>query len=696
MKINCEESRKEEYWGKEVEGTLVKSTFRKRMEGFITGGKDLVEAQRSINKKQAYEIAKEALHKLYCTLKSNDIDWKGLTQEEFDKISGVRPIVMAAGLGTRYSLLIHKAVATGGTGKTNIELAMEGTFRSPTIVPLILVNPKILGLILKGKYLGGYNKEKGSFKIKKDVLEQLEYQLIGPESEYIGRELLKRYFGRDDILLCYLPVPLGPGGDFLKITKILCERGYETPYIEIAYGEMSTSVLLEHTNASLVAYLKILGEDYFAVVGGKESSGRIEFKGNFAFNKGKLAAHEDWERIPHGKYNENEQKFDRVLEQQGDNYRIVRDKLAEVRKQYEQGELNDTELLKRVQQLRDSYPYFVISDEGELFCQEKLLQVRDKLQNWSEISDEEREYIKRNYAIVETRTETGEVITDLMISANVGIFKMKVIAGLYDELMKEFDEKGYREYHETLKKGVDNRQVGKFWGVDWKSGRSKAIVWSFSRIIRDWWAREHPEKEAPVAFVNVTGAPSSIKNPERQFKFTNRYIEVYEAGKEEKIDTKWSQILAGEKELEKELLDILESDIDRYRKSVNDLFSTSRNNAEQQVKLFTVLKEIEEDLKKEMIKGIENPELIHGIHLNAVVEAIDRDYFGPELIRMMDDRAIKKVIAHYFLPLYSHPGAGYIKIKLDRLFREAQRDTDKEIDVQNFLNANTNPKRGGS
>ncbi len=694
MKKKFEESREEEYWGKENEGVFAKSEFRKKIEGFITGGKDLVEAQRNTNEKQAHKITKEALHRLYCTLKSDGIDWKGLTQEKFDKIFGVRPIVMAAGLGTRYSLLIHKAVATGGTGKTNIELAMEGSFGSPTIMPLILVNPKILGLILKGAYLEGYNKETGSFKIKKDILEQLEYRLIGLESMYIDRDLLKRYFGRDDILLCYLPMPLGPGGDFLKIVKTLCEEGYETPYIEIVFGEMSTSVLPEHTNAPLVAYLKILGRDYLAVVGAKESGGRIEFKGNFAFNKGKLAAHEDWERIPHDQYDENEQKkFDRVLEQQGDNYRIVRNRLAEVRKQYEQGESNDTELLKRVQELRDNYPYFVISDEGELFCQEKLLQVRDKLKNWSEMSDEEREYIKRNYAVVETRTETGEVTADLMISANVGIYKMKVIAGFYDELMKEFEEKGYKEYHETLEKGepVDNRQVGKFWGVDWKSGRSKAIVWSFSRIIRDWWAREHPAEEAPVAFIDVTGAPSSIKNAERQFKFTNRYIEVYGvygAKEEAKIETKWSQILAKEEELEKELLDILENDIDRYRKSINDLFSMSKN-AEQQVRVFTALKKIEKGLKKEMMRGVENLGLIRRIHLNAVVEAIDRDYFGPELIRMMDDRAIKKVVAYYFLPLYNHPGAGYIKIKLDRLFREAQRDTDKEIDVQNLLNANS-------
>ena len=688
MKIHCKESREEEYWGKEVKDALVKSEFRKKMESFITRGKDLVKAQRSKNDKQAHKIAKEALEGVYWKLKECGIAWTELTQDQFDKIFGVRPIVMAAGLGTRYSLLIHKAVATGGTGRSNIDLAMEGTFGSPTIMSVVLVNPKILGLVLKGEYLEGYNKETGSFKIKKDVLEQLEYQLIGSESVYIDRDLLKRYFGRDGILLCYLPIPLGPGGDFLKIAKILCEKGYETPYIEIAYGEMSTSVLPENTNASLIAYLKMLGGEYLAVVGAKESKGRIELKGNFAFNKGKLAAHEDWERIPHEQYDEKEQKrFDRVLEQQGDSYRIVKSRLAEVRKQHEQGVLDNTEFLKQVQESRGRYPYFVISDEGELFCQEKLLQVRDKLKNWSEMSEKEREYIKRNYAVV----ETGEATADLMISANVGIFKMKVIAGFYDELMKEFDEKGYKEYHEALKKGVDNREVGRFWGVDWKSGRSKAIVWSFSRIIRNWWVKEHPGKEAPVVFVNVTGAPSSIKNPERQFTFTNQYIEVYGVRKEAKMNTK-SQILARGKGLEMELRGIFETDIDRYRKSVNNLFSITKN-AGQQVRVFDALKEIEENPEKKTMEGTQNLELISGIHLNAVVEAIDRDCFDPALIRMLDDSAVREVVAHYFLPLYTHPGAGYIKIKLDRLFKKAQ-DTDKEIDVQEFLNANTNPKQG--
>lgn len=699
MKENCKEFREGEYWGKENEGVFVKSEFMKKIERFITRCKDLVEAQRSTNIKQANEIAKEALHRVYCTLRSRDIDWRELTQDKFDKIFGVRQIVMAGGLGTRYSLLIHKAVATGGTGKSNIELAMEGSFGSPTIVPLIIVNPKILGLAIKGEFLEGYNKEIGSFKIKKGVLKQLEYQLMDVKSIYIDRVLLKRYFGRDDILLCYLPVPLGPGGDLLQVAKMLCERGYETPYIEIVYGEMSTSVLPEYINASLTAYLKILGEGY-AAVGGKESKGRIELKGNFAFNKGKLAAHEDWERIPHEECNKEEQKgFDRVLEQQGDNYRIVRNRLAEVRKQHDQGELDDEELLEQVQELRDKYPYFVISDEGELFCQEKLLEVRDKLKNWSKMSDKEKEYIKRNYAVVETRTEREEAAADLMISANVGIYKTSVIAGFYDELMKEFDEQGYREYHETLRRGepVDNRQVGRFWGVDWKTGRSKAILWSFSRIIQDWWSREHPGEEVPIAFIDVTGAPSSIKNPERQFKFTNRYIKIHKVKKEAKIDIKWSQILMREEgELERELLDLLESDIDSYRKSINELFLISRNNVEQQIKVFSTLRKIEENAEKNKdVKGIKSPpELIHGFHWNAVVEAIDRDYFGPELIIMMSDRTVKEAVAHYFLPLYSHPGAGYIRIKLDRLFREAQEEPDKEVDVRKIIEA-ISKKPGG-
>lgn len=697
MRKNDEALREEEYWGKKGEGTFENNEFRKKMEELITGGKDLVEAQRSKNKKQAHKITKEALRGIYCNLKNRGIDWRKLTQEEFDRLFGVRQIVMAAGLGSRFSSLLHKAMATGGTGNTNIELAMKGAFQSPTIMPLVIVNPKILGLVMKGEYLKGYNIEKGSFEIKQDVLEQVKYQLIDSKSHYIERRMLKRYFGRDDILLCYLSVPLGPGGDLLEIAKILCERGFKTPYIEIVYGEMSASILPEYTNASLAAYLKILGGDYVAVVGAKESKGNIEFKGNFAFNKGRLAAHEDWERIPHG--HKNEYKFDRVLEQQGDNYRIVKEKLADIRKQYEQGTLDDEQVREQVEKLREEYPYFVISDEGELFCQEKLQEVRDKLENWSKMLDKEREYIKRNYAVIETHTETG-MAADLMISANVAIFGTDVLAGFYDELMKEFDEKGYKEYHKALERGesVDNREVGRFWGVDWKSGRSKAIVWSFSRIIREWWSREHPGKEAPVALIDATGAPSGIKNAERQFEFTNRYKMVYGERKEAKVevDPRWSQLLTRKEELERELLNILESDVDSYRKSIHDLFLVSKNNAEQQIIVFTALKEVEENLKEEnYTKKIESPpELIQGIHLNAVVEAIDRDYFDPELIRVLDNKEVKQVVAHYFSTLYNHPGAGYIRAKLDRLFSKSQEKFEREVDVRKFMEVNTNPTPG--
>ncbi|KYK37160.1 MAG: hypothetical protein AYK18_10645 [Theionarchaea archaeon DG-70] len=668
------------------------------MEEFITDGKDLVEAQRSKNKKHARKIAKEALRGVYYHLKNRGIDWRELTQEKFDKLFGVRQIVMAAGLGSRFSSLLHKAMATGGTGNTNIELAMKGAFQSPTIMPLVIVNPKILGLVMKGKYLKGYNRETGSFEIKQDVLERVKYQLIDSKSQYIDMSMLRRYFGRDDILLCYLPVPLGPGGDLLEVAKMLCERGFKTPYIEIVYGEMSASILPEYTNTSLAAYLKILGGDHVAVVGAKESKGNIEFKGNFAFNKGRLAAHEDWERIPHGY--KNEYKFDRVLEQQGDNYRIIKDELAYIQKQYEQGTLGNEQVREKVQKLREKYPYFVISDEGELFCQEKLQEIRDKLKNWSEMSDEEREYIKRNYAVIETRTETG-VAADLMISANVAVFETDVLAGFYDELMKEFDEKGYKEYHEALERGesVDNRKVGRFWGVDWKSGRSKAIVWSFSRIIKEWWSREHPGEETPVALIDATGAPSGIKNAERQFEFIDRYKMVYGERKETKveIDSKCSQILTSRKELKKELLNILESDIDSYRKSVHDLFLVSKNNTEQQIIVFTALKEVEKNLgEKNHTKKIKSPpELIQGIHLNAVVEAIDRDYFDPELIRVMD-KAVKQVVAHYFSPLYNHLEAGYIRAKLDRLFSKAQEKFEREVDVKEFMDIKNTPTPSGN
>ena len=637
------------------------------MEEFITEGKDLVEAQRSKDRNKATDLAEEALATLYCTFKKGK-DWKLLTQEDFDRQFGVRQIVMAGGMGTRYSVFIHKVVATGGTGRSNIELAMEGSSRSPTFAPLVLVNPKILGLIVKGKYLEGYDEETGSFKIENNTLKEMEYQLIDSVSVYIDKDLLKRYFGRDDILLLYLPTPLGPGGDLLKAVQILCEHGYETPYIEVVHGEMSPSVLPEYPNTSLAAYLKILGGNYVSVVGAKESKGKIEFKGNFAFNKGRLAAHEDWERIPHEEYTDKkEQKeFDRVLEQEGGNYRRVKDILAEMQKQREKGIGDDEQICEQVRELRDVYPYFVISDEGELFSQEKVQETRDRLENWSTLSAEEREYLKRNYAVLEFSIEEA----DLMISANVGIFRMNIIKELYNGLRKEFDEQGHREYYEALERGesVDNRRVGRFWGVDWKSGRSKAIVWSFSRIIRDYYLNKYPGEEPPVALVDVVGAPSSIKNADRQFAFTEKYVEVYGVHEEVNIDTRWSEILKLEKEvIEKELLDLLKVDVDRYRKIVHGLFFIGKGCVGTQLKVFSVFKEIEDTLERGDKKTLTvSPELIHGFHLNAVVEAIDRDYFDRELMFFMNDEAGSAVI-YYFSPLDNHPGSGYIKEKLDIL-----------------------------
>jgi len=96
------------------------------------------------------------------------------------------------------------------------------------------------------------------------------------------------------------------------------------------------------------------------------------------------------------------------------------------------------------------------------------------------------------------------------------------------QIKREFEQGGFKAYEDALMKGEiaeDQRIPTRFWGVDWKNGETKSLVWNLIRIIADMHKSEHDINKAwPIKLGYLGETPSSIKNANKQFEFAQRYL----------------------------------------------------------------------------------------------------------------------------------------------------------------------------
>lgn len=93
----------------------------------LLGVDDLVRAQRVPNRQEeALDRAFSAVKTIHRKLAAAELSLDQVTQERFNEMFGVKPVIVAAGLGTRFSVFVHKAFARSGLLKTNIGHAVRG------------------------------------------------------------------------------------------------------------------------------------------------------------------------------------------------------------------------------------------------------------------------------------------------------------------------------------------------------------------------------------------------------------------------------------------------------------------------------------------------------------------------------------------------------------------------------------------
>ncbi|MDD5518543.1 MAG: DUF4922 domain-containing protein, partial [Candidatus Omnitrophica bacterium] len=627
-----------------------KSAFRIHIEQLM-GVEDIINDQRlGDDNPEAIALAGSALSYIYHKLLENNLPVDGsLTRQQFNSLFGVRPIVVAGGYASRFSKFIHKCLAFCGMDKSNIALALEGSYCSPSVKPVIAIGDKILGLIVKDEYVTGYNPAKHTFTIDEGMRSSIEERLF-VDSKYLDDVKVQEYFGRSisSLIFSYGNF-FGHGDAFLRNVMQLqaLPAAEQIPFSQLAFGEMSPATDKAKSNASLICYLKMVSGDYLAVSGGKEASrdkdknitiDSVKGKGNFFKMDSKLVAYTDWEQIPHkADMNKDKPGYDHVFARQAENQKSLEAQLKAM-------PVDEDAKVKTIEQLRKDYPYFIISDEGELFSQENITSILADLNNWKDLDLARKAYLMRNYAVVD-KGETAEIL----ISSNTAIFRNDEICALSQAIQKDFDKNGFASYAEDP--SSDNRNPTAFWGVDPKNNETKTLTWNLIRLIADNFRKSNPGKECPVELCYVGKAPSSIKDAPLQLAFAEIHIKDHTLSQAITLESQEALSVLDKirsNKLDEAVNDMLNNDIASYRRLLRELFAaTSRDQA--QTGLLKLIGMLEAELNRLISQSNTQtqstrapPAVLLGLTIQALAEAIDRGQVANNLNLLTDDPSYRK------------------------------------------------------
>jgi glucose-6-phosphate isomerase/2-phospho-L-lactate transferase/gluconeogenesis factor (CofD/UPF0052 family)/hydroxymethylpyrimidine pyrophosphatase-like HAD family hydrolase len=629
----------------------------------LLGLRDLIAQQRLAETQIDTEAILNFLIKYFTDLGLNPAE---VDQQTFNRHFGSRPIVSVAGFATRFSNFIHKGMAFGGIDRHNTMNALEGAYTTPGVKPLVFIGEKILGLVVKDEYLRGFDEEKFYFIVSKETLKTLESEVI-IDSKFLDGEKVRRYFGRESAeLILSFTGPFGHGDNMKKAILKLKEKlpvEEQVPFSQVAFGEMAEAIRPSKSNASLITYLKMLeaeaqayqSKNYdmhrpIASAGGKlaqkNEAGKlilssINRHGHFFLNNGRLVVYSDWDQIAHktdlNKGDVGKAGYDRVVSNYGKIQEILEQTLARIK------ELPLEQRRTKIAELRaDSrFSFFAISDEGEVFSQENLVNVIDKINDWALLSEAEKEYLKRHYAIV----DNGKT-ADLLISSNTGIFRNTAVENIVEELNQEEIENGFRlrdsgkfiEFGDQLSSD-DKRKPGRWMGIDPKDNNTKTLAWNLFRVLSDHYRGSHSKEDVPIFLTFVGKAPSSVKDAQGQMAFVDFYAQEYnlDIGQSGLEDIQASEIARAIRENDldgavDQLINRMKEGVGIYRREIQNLFKSFANDIKQ-LQLFTLLNKVNQRLlavleKESNREIIQNAKILWGINRQVMSEAIDAGYVG--------------------------------------------------------------------
>ncbi|MFA5088109.1 MAG: glycogen/starch synthase, partial [Candidatus Omnitrophota bacterium] len=645
--------------------TLVseRQALEKRLKELMGVG-DLVENQRLRDKRQAKENADAALGYILRRLRQAGLPTDAsLTREDFNRLFGVRPVIMAAGYASRFSRFIHKALATSGMKRNNLMLALQGSYSTPGVRPVIVIGDKILGLILKDEFITGYQEATFSFLFDQSIIAPITQNHYDPE-HFLDDAKVRKYFGRSQGELIFIFCPQKGHGDALMCAQqriAMLPREEQVPFIQVIFGEMATAMDKNLSNASFITYLKIISGDYLAVSGGKEAERNVETglyqessvrgKGCFFKIDGRLVCYTDWDLIPHkvdmNQDDPSKRGWDRVYA----DWAKLQEELEETLSSLPEDDQARRRAVLRI--LEDPrYHYFIVSGEGELFCQENILACLEEVNRWDTLSKERKAYLMRHYAIV----DHGDFAV-MLISSNTGIFRNDALGRALPYIQGTYVADGYQAYEEN--RSEDIRRAGLFWGVDGKNGETKTLAWNLVRLIGMQFKEENPNQVIPIALVDVAEAPTSIKDSMGQIHFMEYYQETYFLGARmprarEPIDLIAMRVVESlrKKDAQAAAREIFTApkSISQYRKIIKSLFIALSQDAAQGVFL-EALALIEGHLRGIIAHGEEYgviprapPVVLLGVILQSIAEAIDEGLVANNLDALTSDRRYIKSI----------------------------------------------------
>jgi len=283
--------------------------FKKVIQDKFLGGVDLVKIQNR-DENEAGKLVNEAMKSMAIVirnylLKENNKQWNNFTKDDFKKLFGCVPVIVAQGESTRYdpNLLVHKVTANFvGTSNANLSISEHSKILEALgIRPVVVVGWPVLC------EFGLLNEPKKN-ETARGVLDDGEGYMINEKGEKvaspINQEVKIKYFPKNAIIVRAQEGQDigGHGGALLSAYDAYKKLGLldSIATFQIVFGEASAIAQKDNPKSGIITMLrlwagmakgaKIAATSRAEVVIGK--------RGNFFFDtKGRLIALADFHKI---------------------------------------------------------------------------------------------------------------------------------------------------------------------------------------------------------------------------------------------------------------------------------------------------------------------------------------------------------------------------------------------------------------
>lgn len=259
------------------------------------------------------------------------LNLENLERRDFLSHFGTQALFRVSTDDVKFSTIIPRSFARGKLTKPDTAYALSGFYRSPGTQPIVILNSRVLGHLLKSEYIKSVDPEKMIFEFTDDIPISHNQEKSAPiviNPEYLDVNKVYHYLGippaympdgtsHMNAVFLYNKTNQGDGEELAAIAKLIkagLPRQPKVKFLQRARTDHPTVALDTFSNVSFMTYLELLGsssespEKPLKAIAAlqpvqKDAKGIPNLRGQtvpFYDSTGELMGLFDWSKIPHG------------------------------------------------------------------------------------------------------------------------------------------------------------------------------------------------------------------------------------------------------------------------------------------------------------------------------------------------------------------------------------------------------------